>query len=69
MKGINMNDLYYTDTAKDYRKKLQDIGDQIAELQYKLHNLQKQGNDIAEEYQIYLGLKEPKKEESDVKES
>lgn len=64
-----MNDLYYTDTAKDYRKKLQDIGDQCAELQYKLHNLQKQGNEIAEEYQVYLGLKEPKKEETDVKES
>lgn len=64
-----MNDLYYTDTAKDYRKKLQEIGDRCAELQYQLHNLQKQGNEIAEEYQIYLGLKEPKKEESDVKES
>ena len=69
-----MDDLYYTEVAKDYRRKLQDIFNQCAELQYKLHNLQKQGNEIAKEYEVYLGLKEkdpevPLEGGSNVKES
>lgn len=65
-------DLYNTQEAKDYRKQLEKISDEVAELQYRLFCLQKQGKEIGEEYAIYLGIKEKqedKKEENNVQES
>lgn len=62
---------YNTPEAKKYREQLDRITARIAELQYDVIMLQKEGKKIGDEYAIYLGLKEPeeKKEDSDVKKS
>lgn len=60
-----MENLYNTEKAKEFRKKLQEIGDKVADLQYQLFLLNKEGKDIAEEYQIYIGVKEAPKKESE----
>ena len=67
-----MENKYNTKEAQDYRTKLDRITARIAELQYEVIMLQKEGKKIGDEYAIYLGLKEPeeeKKESADVKES
>lgn len=67
-----MENKYNTKEAQDYRAKLDRITARIAELQYEVIMLQKEGKKIGDEYAIYLGLKEPeeeKKESADVKES
>lgn len=67
-----MDNKYNTKEAQDYRSKLDRITARIAELQYEVIMLQKEGKKIGDEYAIYLGLKEPeeeKKESADVKES
>lgn len=67
-----MENKYNTEEAKKYRDKLDRITARIAELQYEVIMLQKEGKKIGDEYAIYLGLKEPeeeKKESADVKES
>lgn len=66
-----MENKYNTKEAQEYRSKLDRITARIAELQYEVIMLQKEGKKIGDEYAIYLGLKEPeeKKEIADVKES
>lgn len=58
---------YHTPEAEKYRSQLDKITARIAELQYEVLMLQKEGKKIGDEYSIYLGLKE--KEKEDVKES
>lgn len=58
---------YNTEKAKDYRKRLDEIQAKCAELQYNLFCLQKEGREISDEYSIYLGVKEPKKDEKEDK--
>ena len=64
---------YNTAEAKKYREKLDRITARIAELQYEVIMLQKEGKSIGDEYAIYLGLKEKEPEEvketADVEES
>lgn len=64
-----LDNKYNTKEAKDYREKLDRITARVAELQYEVIMLQKEGKKIGEEYAIYLGLKDPepevKKEEAD----
>lgn len=66
-----MENKYNTKEAQDFRAKLDRITARIAELQYEVIMLQKEGKKIGDEYAIYLGLKEPEaeKEVNDVKES
>lgn len=69
-----MENKYNTKEAQDYRAKLDRITARIAELQYEVIMLQKEGKKIGDEYAIYLGLKEedselPLEGGSNVKES
>lgn len=66
-----MENKYNTEKAKEYREKLNKLSDRCAELQYQMFIAQKELKEISDEYQIYLGVKEPPKKEetADVKES
>ena len=62
-----MENKYNTKEAQDYRSKLDRITARIAELQYEVIMLQKEGKKIGDEYAIYLGLKEPEEKKDEVK--
>lgn len=61
-----MENKYNTEKAKEYRTKLNELSDKCAELQYQMFIAQKELKEVSDEYQIYLGVKEPPKEEKEV---
>lgn len=54
-----MENKYNTPKAVEYRKKLNELSDKGAELQYQMFIVQTELKKMSDEYQIYLGVKEP----------
>ena len=51
-----MVDLYNTAKAQTYRKDIEKIANEVAELQYKLFIKDKELRKLDQEYRIYLGI-------------